>query len=440
MRFNPFRPNRIAGPGMFAGRQEELLELERCLAQTAAGNAQHFLITGERGIGKSSLLLFLKTIASESLDAHDPDSFRFVVLELELGPTTTYPQIIRQIASALRKGLAPYTKLKESLRNVWDVIKNIEAAGLKYNKPETVLEDFELLDELISACVSATAILQDEANGILILIDEADKAPTDANLGAFVKSFTDRLTKQGCDNVCVGLAGVTGIVQRLRQSHESAPRVFTILSLKPLEPNERKDVVNRGLEHGNSRNGEPVIIASTALDFIADLSEGFPHFIQQFAYCAFEQDTDNFISDADVARGALDENGALDQLGEKYFHQMYFDRINSNEYRSVLQAMAQSSDGEGWVTKEEIRRATGLKETTLGNAIYTLKDREIILPKPGEKGVYRLPNQSFAAWIRARQTGHRLAAEMGLCPDCNSSLEYEEGCLNCRMCGYSECE
>ena len=60
------------------------------------------------------------------------------------------------------------------------------------------------------------------------------------------------------------------------------------------------------------------------------MSEGFPHFIQQFAYCAFEQDRDNEISDTDVVSGALAENGALDQLGEKYFQQMYFERINSN--------------------------------------------------------------------------------------------------------------
>ena len=67
--------------------------------------------------------------------------------------------------------------------------------------------------------------------------------------------------------------------------------------------------------------------------------------------------------------------------------------------------MAKGAGADGWVTKEQIRSATGLKETTPGNAIHTLKEKEIILPKAGEKGVYRLPNQSFAAWIRARQVG-----------------------------------
>jgi hypothetical protein len=27
----------------------------------------------------------------------------------------------------------------------------------------------------------------------------------------------------------------------------------------------------------------------------------------------------------------------------------------------------------------------------------------------------------------------------GQCPDCNSQLEYAEGCVKCHVCGFSEC-
>ena len=70
--------------------------------------------------------------------------------------------------------------------------------------------------------------------------------------------------------------------------------------------------------------------------------------------------------------------------------------------------MALATDDEGWITKEQIRKATGLKETTLGNAIQVLKEREIIVAKLGERGVYRLPSLSFAAWIRAQNSGDEL--------------------------------
>ncbi len=123
-------------------------------------------------------------------------------------------------------------------------------------------------------------------------------------------------------------------------------------------------------------------------------------FVQQFAFCAFNEDRDNTIDSNDVANGALHpENGAIQQLGLKYFHELYFDQIGADEYRDVLRAMAQHLDN--WVTKSQLRKNVQIKESTLNNAITALKKRHIILAKPGVSGTYRLPTKSFAVWIRA---------------------------------------
>jgi hypothetical protein len=50
-KYNPFRPDKIVPPGLFCGRIEEINFLDHCLLQAKQGNAQHFLIEGERGIG-----------------------------------------------------------------------------------------------------------------------------------------------------------------------------------------------------------------------------------------------------------------------------------------------------------------------------------------------------------------------------------------------------
>lgn len=56
-KYNPFRPDKMAGPGMFAGRFEELGVIDHSLLQARNGNPQHFIVQGERGLGKSSLFL-----------------------------------------------------------------------------------------------------------------------------------------------------------------------------------------------------------------------------------------------------------------------------------------------------------------------------------------------------------------------------------------------
>ena len=63
IKFNPFRPNNLVHPGMFRGRYKELISLEKSIFQTKNGNPHHFIIEGERGIGKSSLMLYLEFVA-----------------------------------------------------------------------------------------------------------------------------------------------------------------------------------------------------------------------------------------------------------------------------------------------------------------------------------------------------------------------------------------
>jgi hypothetical protein len=62
----------------------------------------------------------------------------------------------------------------------------------------------------------------------------------------------------------------------------------------------------------------------------------------------------------DVMDGAFDEGGASEQLGIRYFEDLYFEKIWSDEYRGVLRAIANSR-----VTKSEIRKKVTLKETSL---------------------------------------------------------------------------
>ena len=82
-------------------------------------------------------------------------------------------------------------------------------------------------------------------------------------------------------------------------------------------------------------------------------------------------------------QSAFKENGALDQLGSRYFRKMYSDQINSDEYRKVLRAMADCA--EKYVSKQHIREQTGLGETTLGNALRALKTKGTIVEHPENK-------------------------------------------------------
>ena len=398
-KYNPFRPGSIVNPGMFCGRVPELIALEKVLFQTKNGNPQNFLIHGERGIGKSSLLFYLQCVANGKITSLENSQFKFLTLSVELEPLNSYFDIIRKIGVELQRVVNTHQKVKDLAKTAWDFIKRWEVFGVKYLEKQSLIQPNDLLDDLTHTMERTVEDIEKEFDGILIMVDEADKPPATSNLGEFTKIFTERLAKRGCNKVSLGLAGLSGIVKTLREGHESSPRVFEILTLEPLLPKERIDVIRKGLNEAKEKNGFEVTITQNAANCIGAFSEGYPHFIQQFAYSAFEEDTNNEIDEDDVFGGAFKENGAFQQLGLKYFHDWYFEQIGSDEYREVLRTMSQKLDG--WVTKAEIRREAKIKESTLNNAISSLKRRKIIIPKPGRKGEYKLPNKSFAVWIKA---------------------------------------
>ncbi len=397
MRFNPFKPGAIIHPGMFAGRIDELRALETALFQTQNGNAEHFLIHGERGIGKSSLLMVVNYYATGAITTIEKNTYNFVAVCIELEPNDTYEEIIRKVARELQRQLDKNQALKKRLKDVWQFITNWEVLGVKYNR-ETTPPD-AMLEELADKLAAIADTMAQDSGGIFVFIDEADKPPTGAGLGEFVKFLTERLTKRGANNVGIGVVGISGVIKKMRDSHESSVRILSQIRLSVLEDEERKDVVNLGLDEAEKKNGFRVSIEDNALALIAMLSEGYPHFIQQYAYSAFAHDSDNKIDLMDVITGLTKENGALQQLGMRYFENMYTDEVRSDDYRTVLQVIAQHSPA--YVQRKTIIEESGLKRHTVDNALTALKKRGSVVAKSGQKGRYKLPSRSFATWINA---------------------------------------
>lgn len=383
---------------MFVGRYQELVQIERSLFQAKHENPQHFLILGERGIGKSSLLLYVSSLASGKLTGLETEKFNFLIVNSDLGGCVNQLEIIQKIARCFRQTLNDHDKIKNSAKELWDWITNWEVLGVKFSKENPDADPDLIASEFVDGLV--TVFLRNpEMDGVLILIDESDRPPEDANLGETLKMFSERLERRNCSKVIFGMAGLPSVIGKLRASHDSSPRLFHTMNLKPLEISERKKVIEIGLELANEKNSDKTTINTRALNYICELSEGYPNFVQQFSYSAFDNDHDNEITEEDVAGGAYKENGALDQLGDKYFNEMYHARISAESYRRVLDAMANHSDE--WISRKTIIEESETSQTNVDNALKSLKLNQIIMHDEAQRGIYKLPTKSFAAWINA---------------------------------------
>jgi Cdc6-like AAA superfamily ATPase len=423
-RVNPFRPNSPITHGMFVGRLDEIASLEQALVQTRAAQPKHFMITGERGIGKTSLLNYLRYVAQGLIEANG-DTFHFLVVDVDIEKGTTPSSLARKIERALQQELVKSEPARDFMAKTWAFLKRVEAGGVSLREANATDEAEDLLDNLAYSLAgtvericdnSAGSIFSSRYDAVLICIDEADAAPKELQLGALLKSLTERLEKRGCERVMIALAGLPDLREVLRNSHPSALRIFDEVQLKRLSREELEQVIDICLDSANRTNEQKTSIDDDAKSFLVMLAEGYPHFIQQFGYSAFAADQDGRITKEDATHGAFGPRGALDLIGDRYYRDDFYNKIQREAYRKVLRIMADKLDD--WISKEEIRKLFKGKEETLSNALKALRDRHIILSKEGERGKYRLQHKGFALWIKLYTMD-----EGALWPDDNSAEE-----------------
>jgi Cdc6-like AAA superfamily ATPase len=404
-KINPFRPNSPIHSGMFVGRVDELKKLENALTQTKAGIPTNFMVTGERGIGKSSLLNYIKNVAQAHHTGIVDTDVSFLVVDTDIDPNTTQLGLVKKLELAITRALGATEPARQFLKTSWEFLKRVEAHGFKLGaaqkteNEELLMEEFSYtLAEICNRlCSPDRNIFATRYDGILILIDEADNASAELSLGSFFKLLTERLLRRGCVNVAFGIAGLPELRNVLAESHPSALRLFEELILGRLTTQEVDRVISAGLKDAKEKNPLETKITAEARQHLAYYSEGYPHFIQQFASSAFSVDTDNVIAADDIKHGGFGRRGALELIGDRYYRDNFY-KVQKESYRQVLRIMAEKLDD--WVSKAEIKAKFSGQEKTLANALFSLRERKIILAKEGERGVYRLQHKGFAWWIK----------------------------------------
>jgi Cdc6-like AAA superfamily ATPase len=404
MKINPFNPNSPSGPGMFAGRLTEIESIEQIMFQTRANKGHGFLLLGQRGIGKTSLLNLLK-VQAEGIIEVKGEKLNFLVIDIDIQKETTQLQLIRKIQLALKRKLAKTEATREVFSNIWSFLGKVEAAGVKISSAkeidkEMLFDEFcYSLSDTLNRITKATekSKFDQKYDGIVILIDEADNTCPELDLGTFVKLLYERLQKEGTQHLMIGISGLPKTKGILVESHPSSLRIFEDLYLDRLGESDIKYVINRVLQHSKEINKFETKINEKAIKLLVKLSEGFPHFIHQYGYCAFELSDGKEITEKNINDGAFGENGAIEKIGDKYYRDDYYNKIKVDSYRQVLSIMATKLDS--WVTRTYIKNRFKGKDSTLKNAIAALRNRGIILDKEGTRGTYRLQDKGFAWWI-----------------------------------------
>lgn len=327
---NPYTPNAGATPEIVAGRMEHTRAFEVLLQRLMRGRTEQSLImTGLRGVGKTVLLNEFADLARAA---------RWEVVELEASKHDD-SQFRQTVASLLRSALlqiSPRKRWSDRARRAAEVLTSFGmtmtpegAVSMTWDvEPAEGLADHgDLALDLTDVLVTLGQVAQEHGRGVAILIDEVQFLRA-AQLEALIQAL-HKTVQRKLPITFVG-AGLPQIAELAGDAKSYAERLFRFPEIDSLDDRDAREAFTRPAEL------EDASFAEDAIELALAITKGYPYFIQELGYQAWEISDGPVITadDVDAAR-----DGYLAKLDRSFFR-VRLDRATTLQ-TAYLRAMAE---------------------------------------------------------------------------------------------------
>jgi len=381
---NPFTPKSGWEPKVFVGREKELEFFRKKLEEARDGRCDHFLILGDWGVGKTSLLKEFKKIAQQEgiLTSYFPIR--------EFQEKDSFIHATEHLTKEIPRGLPiKHEKLKnfiEYLRGL-GVTLPIIGGGVQIPIKDVGLKgdpQVMLLETLINLWED---VKKESKVGVILLDDVQNYKPISGYLTILKNVLSyDEIIESGFLFV---LSCTPDIWKQFLAMHHPIGRYFTPrLALERLNEKETYDIIDSVLK------GTGVEFDHSIKQKVFGYTRGHPYELQVLCSRLYENQIKGRVTD-DVWEHAL--NDTLMELGEMVFERSYM-AASENE-RKVLYILAQNTKAS---TPHELVDSIANKEFNLSRqiiktALRRLNKKDIIIQP--DKFVYVLPDKMFGEYV-----------------------------------------
>ncbi len=306
------------------------------LGRVRAGRPERsLLLTGLRGVGKTVLLNEIERIAQGDgyhttlVEAHEGKSLA-VLLAPQLRRLLFELDRLAGVGHKARRGLAVLKSFIGTIRiSVGEIDIGVDI------EPEPGAADSGDLEVDLSSLFGAVAEAAEERGAaVAILIDEIQYFSS-AELGALIMAMHKMQQRQlPLVLVGAGLPILPGLAGLAGESKSYAERLFSFPNVGPLHEPDAAQALREPIEEAGEK------IEPAALQEIFRLTMGYPYFLQEWGYQAWNHATDSPITLQDVHHTTEVVTRRLDEN----FFRVRFDRLTPRE-KQYLRAMAELGSG-----------------------------------------------------------------------------------------------
>ncbi len=357
--YSPFTPGVPVPLEFFIGRSREIQTMIGSVRKSIAQNTiERLFVTGERGIGKSSMCTFVQSLA-------DRDQ-RILPIHVFLGGVNTLEEMARRIFERLLRESANqpwFGKIKDFLGNH---IKQMDIFGMsvEFSASGQILS--RAVSDFIPTMKNLLSKFGDERKGILLILDDINGLAGSPPFANWLKSLVDEFaTTASAFPLTLVLVGLPERRRQLISVQPSLDRVFEIIEIRRFDRAETIDFFRRMFSKVNTKVDDEV------LDLLERYSGGYPVFMHELGDAVFKTDTDNHI-DADDALGGIIRGAEV--IGAKYVEPKVTAAIRSEKYQGILKKIAKEPFEHRFTRKDAVARLTPAEAKVFDNFLRRMEE------------------------------------------------------------------
>lgn len=349
---NPFSPGAGSPPPELVGRDPTLEQARILLARTKRKKPEKsMLLTGLRGVGKTVLLNELERMAKAegyrtiAIEAHEDKPLGALIAP----HLRTLLYDLDRIAGAgnkVKRGLAVLRSFVGALKlSVNDV-----TLGLDIEPEKGAADSGDLEIDLPNLLLAIGEAAEDRKSAVALLIDEIQYFDQ-RELGALIMAM-HKLQQRQLPVLLFG-AGLPILPGLAGESKSYAERLFSFPDIGALSEDDAAKALR------DPARSAGVVFEPRALAEVFRLTKGYPYFLQEWGYQAWNLAKASPIT-LHVVKSAT---AAVIPRLDKNFFRVRFDRLTPSEKR-FLRAMAEL--GPGAQRTGDIAQQLGVKVTAMG--------------------------------------------------------------------------
>ena len=183
---SPFSPGKPVSQDLFVGRAAEINRMMTRVAVAERGRLQVSFLSGERGIGKSSLASFIRAMTERE--------HAMIALHVFLGSVSSLDQLCKAVFDRF---------LKESIQTPWykklaDLfgrhVKKVDLFGLGVEFAASQEELAQLVRDFEPALRNLLDRLKDDKKGLVLILDDIDRLVHNPEFAHWLKSLVDGMS------------------------------------------------------------------------------------------------------------------------------------------------------------------------------------------------------------------------------------------------------